>query len=259
MLNVSNAHKTFNGGTASERPALAGVGLEVAAGQFVTVIGSNGAGKSTLLNAVAGGVSLDQGSIEIDGTDVTKLATHKRAKWVARVFQDPVAGTAADMTIEENLVLAELRGCPRSFKAGLGEDRRQRYRERLALLGLGLEDRLSAKAGDLSGGQRQSLALIMAIVREPAVLLLDEHTASLDPRTAAAVLEATVSVVSAASLTTIMVTHNMQHAITYGDRLVMMEAGNIRYTADGAEKQGLDVPSLVDRFGITDDKMLVGA
>ena len=257
MISISNAHKTFNLGTASETPALNGVSLDVPAGQFIAVIGSNGAGKSTLLNAIAGDVTLDQGTVHIDGADVTRLPTYKRTRWISRVFQDPVAGTASDMTIEENLALAEWRGLKRTFSIGLNQQRRALYQERLAILGIGIEDRLSEKVGALSGGQRQSLALIMAIIREPQVLLLDEHAAALDPKTAKVVLDATVDVVSEARLTTIMVTHNMQHAIDYGDRLIMMEGGLIRYSFDGAEKRELDVQSLIDRFRVADDKLLL--
>lgn len=257
MLEVSDAVKIFHRGTVNERPALNGLSLKLETGDFTAVIGSNGAGKSTLLNAIAGDISIDEGTVIVDGHDLTAAPTHKRAKWVARVFQDPLGGTAGPMTIEENLALATLRGQGHSLRLGLNRERRDRYRDLLATLGLGLEDRLTSKVELLSGGQRQSLALIMAIITEPAVLLLDEHCAALDPRTASIVMNSTVMAVEAAGLTTLMVTHNMQHAIDFGNRLVMLEAGKLRLAMSAEEKSNLDVESLVERFHITDDKILL--
>ncbi|MBT3990161.1 MAG: ATP-binding cassette domain-containing protein [Rhodospirillaceae bacterium] len=257
MLEVKDAVKIFHRGTVNERPALNGLSLKLETGDFSAVIGSNGAGKSTLLNAIAGGISIDSGTVSVDGHDLTSSPTHKRAKWVARVFQDPLGGTAGPMTIEENLALAALRGQRHSLRLGLNSQRRDYYRDLLKTLGLGLEDRLTAKVELLSGGQRQSLALIMAIITEPAVLLLDEHCAALDPKTAGIVMDSTVKAIEAAGLTTLMVTHNMQHAIEYGNRLIMLEAGQLRLEMSGAEKTSLDVESLVERFHITDDKILL--
>jgi len=257
LLEVSDAVKIFHRGTVNERPALNGLSLTLESGDFTAVIGSNGAGKSTLLNAVAGDISIDSGSVKVDNIDLTSAPTHKRAKWVSRVFQDPLGGTAGPMTIEENLALAALRGQSHSLSLGLNSQRRDYYRELLATLGLGLEDRLTSKVELLSGGQRQSLALIMAIITEPAVLLLDEHCAALDPKTARIVMDSTVKAVEAAGLTTLMVTHNMQHAIDYGNRLIMLEAGTLKLSMDGEEKASLDVESLVERFHITDDKILL--
>ena len=257
MLKITDAIKVFHRGTVNERPALNGLSLKLEAGDFTAVIGSNGAGKSTLLNAIAGDISIDSGSVNVDGHNLTSAPTHKRAKWVARVFQDPLGGTAGTMTIEENLALAALRGQSHSLSLGLNSQRRDYYRELLATLGLGLEERLTSKVELLSGGQRQSLALIMAIITEPAVLLLDEHCAALDPKTAGIVMDSTVKAVEAAGLTTLMVTHNMQHAIDYGNRLIMLEAGQLKLSMDGEEKASLDVESLVERFHITDDKILL--
>jgi putative ABC transport system ATP-binding protein len=257
VLEVKDAVKIFHRGTVNERPALNGLSLKLETGDFSAVIGSNGAGKSTLLNAIAGGISIDSGTVSVDGHDLTSSPTHKRAKWVARVFQDPLGGTAGPMTIEENLALAALRGQRHSLRLGLNSQRRDYYRDLLKTMGLGLEDRLTAKVELLSGGQRQSLALIMAIITEPAVLLLDEHCAALDPKTAGIVMDSTVKAIEAAGLTTLMVTHNMQHAIEYGNRLIMLEAGQLRLEMSGAEKTSLDVESLVERFHITDDKILL--
>jgi len=257
MLNISQANKTFNLGTLDERRALVQVDLKLESGTFAVVIGGNGAGKSTLLNAIAGEIVLDTGKVTINGTNVTGLATHNRAKWVARVFQDPMIGTAPSMTVEENLTLAELRGKKHTLSAGLNPTRRQVFRDRLSQLGLGLEDRISDRVGSLSGGQRQSLSLIMAVMTQPKILLLDEHSAALDPRTGALVMRTTVEAVERAKLTTIMVTHNMQHAIDYGDRLIMMDAGRIILDMEGKEKAEATVEGLVHRFHITDDKMLL--
>jgi putative ABC transport system ATP-binding protein len=222
------------------------------------VIGGNGAGKSTLLNAIAGEVQVDTGNVVIDGADVTALPTHRRASAVARVFQDPLVGTAGAMTIEENLALAERRGQHNGLRSGLSGAARQRYRDRLATLELGLEMRMGQKVELLSGGQRQSLALLMAVLRTPKLLLLDEHTAALDPKTADTVMRATLDAVARDRLTTLMVTHNMAHALGYGSRLFMMAEGRIVFEADAAEKKTLTVESLIRRFQVTSDRMLLG-
>jgi putative tryptophan/tyrosine transport system ATP-binding protein len=257
MIQVRDARKVFNAGTADARTALDGVSLALADGEFAVLIGSNGAGKSTLLNAIAGTVPLDSGSIHIDGTDVTRQSVERRAARIARVFQDPMAGTAASMTVEENLLLAALRGVPARLRWGLTASRRSVYRERLAELGLGLENRLGVKVGLLSGGQRQALALVMAVLHTPDVLLLDEHTAALDPRTAALVLSATVHVIARDRLTAVMVTHNMNHAIACGTVIVMMDEGRIKLTLADEAKRSATVPDLVARFGEADDKILL--
>lgn len=259
MLTVTGLRKTFFPGTPDARLALNGVDLNLPAGAFCVVIGSNGAGKSTLLNAVSGKIGVDEGTIRIDGADVTRLPVHARARFIARVFQDPMIGTAPGMSVEENLLLAELRPQRRRFRFGLNAERRARYRELLKILGLGLEDRLGARVDLLSGGQRQALSLVMAVSAAPKLLLLDEHTAALDPRTAAVVMQATVKAVAEFGLTTLMVTHNMHHAIEYGDRLIMMEAGRIKLQLSADEKRGLSVEDLVERFHIADDKILLGA
>lgn len=237
MLEIQNIHKTFNAGTVNEKHALCGVSLRLEPGDFVTVIGGNGAGKSTMLNAVAGVWPVDSGKIIIDGTDVTSLSEHKRAKYVGRVFQDPMTGTAATMQIEENLALAMRRGKSRTLRSGITKGEREQYRELLKQLDLGLEDRLTSKVGLLSGGQRQALTLLMATLQKPKVLLLDEHTAALDPKTAAKVLATTDRIVNQDHLTTIMITHNMKDAITHGNRLIMMSEGNIILDIRGGENQ----------------------
>ncbi len=257
MLAISGLRKLFFAGTASQRTALDGVDLDLPKRCFCVVVGSNGAGKSTLLNAVAGAFPTDAGRIAIDGQDMTKVPPEKRARVVSRVFQDPMIGTAAGMTVEENLLLAELRAGVRRLRWGLTETRRKRYRDRLAVLGLGLENRLAERVDLLSGGQRQAVSLIMAICGGPKLLLLDEHTAALDPATAALVMQATVRVVEEEHLTTLMVTHNMQHAIDFGDRLIMMEAGKIRFSFENKEKQDLTVANLVARFRQKDDRILL--
>jgi putative ABC transport system ATP-binding protein len=256
-LEIRSARLTFHRGTANERAALDGVDLALARGDFAVVIGGNGAGKSTLLNVIAGELSLDAGHVRVQGRDVTRDPTHRRAATIARVFQDPLIGTAGSMTIEENLSIAQRRGGRSGLRSGLTAQGREVYRERLARLGLGLEKCLSHKVELLSGGQRQSLALAMAVIKTPQVLLLDEHTAALDPRTAAAVMRATVEAVTGEGLTTLMVTHNMQHAIDHGNRLVMMSAGRIIYEAEGDEKKALSVQALLDRFHIASDRMLL--
>ena len=264
MLDVKNIRKTFNPGTVNEKTALDGVSLTLNDGDFVTVIGGNGAGKSTLLNAVAGVWPVDSGSISIGGADVTKLPEHRRAKYIGRVFQDPMMGTAATMQIEENMALAARRGRVRTLRPGITRDERDHYREMLKILDLGLEDRLTSKVGLLSGGQRQALTLLMAALRKPDLLLLDEHTAALDPKTAAKVLEATERIVQKDRLTTLMITHNMRDAIVHGNRLIMMYEGRIALDISGSDKKKLTVEDLLARFGQAtgsdeaDDKLLLG-
>lgn len=248
MLTITDVSKTFFPGTVNERKALQGLSLTMDEGDFVTVIGSNGAGKSTLLNAVAGRLIADTGSIRIDGTDVTRLPDHKRARYVGRVFQDPLAGTAPTLTIEENLSLALLRGRRRGLGPGLSKKRRAQFVDQLALLELGLEDRLTAKVGLLSGGQRQALSLLMAGFTQPRIMLLDEHTAALDPQRAELVTTLTQRIVSKGGLTTLMVTHNMEQAIRLGNRLIMMHEGRIVYEADAETKSRLTVPDLLREF-----------
>lgn len=259
MIELAGARKTFNAGTPDARPALDGVDLRLAEGDFAVLIGSNGAGKSTLLNAIAGAIPLDAGTIRIGGVDVTGESVHRRAARIARVFQDPMAGTAATMTVEENLLLADLRGKRRGLGWALTRARRERWRSALAGFGLGLESRLSARVEQLSGGQRQSLSLAMAVLNPPQVLLLDEHTAALDPRTAQLVMDTTVAAVGRGRLTAVMVTHNMQHAIAYGNRLVMMAEGRVRLEVGGEEKLRLTVEDLIARFDTADDKILLGS
>ena len=237
MLELKNIYKTFNPGTINEKLALNGLSLTLKEGDFVTVIGGNGAGKSTMLNAVAGTWLVDEGQILIDGTDVTKLSEHKRAAYLGRVFQDPMTGTAATMGIEENLALAKRRGKRRSLLQGITRKEREEYKELLKVLDLGLENRLTSKVGLLSGGQRQALTLLMATLKKPKLLLLDEHTAALDPKTAAKVLEITDMIVNRDHLTTMMITHNMQDAINHGNRLIMMMEGKIILDIQGEEKK----------------------
>jgi putative ABC transport system ATP-binding protein len=258
MLEARGLRKTFHAGTSNERVALDGVSLALKPGDFAVVIGGNGAGKSTFLNALAGEVMVDAGQIRVDGCDLTDEPTHRRAKLIARVFQDPQVGTAGSMTIEENLALAERRGRRNRLRFGLTTAARQRYRARLAALRLGLEDRMKQKVELLSGGQRQSLALAMAIMTGPPLLLLDEHCAALDPKTADLVMRATVEAVEREHLTTLMVTHNMQHAIDFGNRLVMMTAGRIVYEAADGEKRDLTVETLVERFHVVSDRLILG-
>ena len=248
MLNIKNIYKTFNPGTINEKLALDGLSLHLKEGDFVTVIGGNGAGKSTMLNAVAGTWPVDEGQILIDGMDVTKLSEHKRAAYLGRVFQDPMTGTAATMGIEENLALAKRRGQLRLLRSGITRQEREEYRELLKVLGLGLEDRLTSKVGLLSGGQRQALTLLMATLKKPKLLLLDEHTAALDPKTAAKVLEITDMIVNRDHLTTLMITHNMKDAIAHGNRLIMMMDGKIILDIEGEEKKKLTVKDLLDQF-----------
>ena len=265
MLEVRDIFKTFNPGTINEKRALNGLNLHLKPGDFVTVIGGNGAGKSTMLNSVAGVFGVESGKILIDGTDVTHLPEYKRAKFIGRVFQDPMTGTAADMWIEENMALAMRRGKTRGLGWSIKASDRKLYREMLKKLDLGLEDRLSTKVGLLSGGQRQAITLLMASMNKPKLLLLDEHTAALDPKTAAKVLEITEEIVKENKLTTIMITHNMKDAIRLGNRLIMMNAGKIIYDISGQEKQNLQVSDLMELFAkasdgeFANDRMLLGS
>lgn len=264
MLKIDNIVKVFNAGTVNEKTALNGLTLHLDEGDFCTVIGGNGAGKSTMLNAVAGVFQVDQGSIVIDGIDVTKLPEHKRAKYIGRVFQDPMTGTAATMQIEENLALAKRRGKKRSLRPGITKAEREEYKELLKILDLGLEDRLTSKVGLLSGGQRQALTLLMASLVKPKLLLLDEHTAALDPKTAAKVLEATEKIVNRDHLTTLMITHNMKDAIAHGNRLIMMKDGRVILNISGEEKKKLTVEDLLEKFNtasgeeFSNDRMILG-
>ena len=248
MLKIENVYKTFNAGTVNEKVALQGLNLHLKEGDFVTVIGGNGAGKSTMLNAVTGVFGMDSGKVLIDGVDVTHLPEYKRAKFIGRVFQDPMMGTAATMQIEENLALAARRGKPRTLRIGISKAEREEYKEKLKILDLGLEDRMTAKVGLLSGGQRQALTLLMATLQKPKLLLLDEHTAALDPKTAAKVLDATQKIVEKDHLTTLMITHNMRDAIAYGNRLIMMYNGHIVVDVSGEEKKNLTVEQLLNLF-----------
>ena len=264
MLTLKGINKTFNKGTVTEKPALLGVDLHLDRGDFVTVIGGNGAGKSTMLNSIAGVFPVDAGTITLDGTDVTRLSEPQRARYLGRVFQDPMRGTAADMQIEENLALAARRGKRRGLRVGITREEREEYREKLSILGLGLETRLADKVGLLSGGQRQALTLLMASLNSPDLLLLDEHTAALDPKTAAKVLELTQKIVTENGLTTLMVTHNMHDAIRLGNRLIMMSDGKIIYEVSGEEKARLHRADLMAKFEeaagaeLASDRMLLG-
>lgn len=263
MLDIKNVEKTFNPGTINEKKALNNVNLHLDEGDFVTVIGGNGAGKSTMLNMVAGVYPVDCGNIVIDGVDVTRLPEYKRAKYLGRVFQDPMTGTAADMQIEENLALAARRGKKRTLRSGITAKERKEYKELLKILDLGLEERLTAKVGLLSGGQRQALTLLMATQKKPKVLLLDEHTAALDPKTAKKVLDITEEIVEKNKLTTIMITHNMADAIRVGNRLIMMHEGRIVVDVKGEEKKNLTIEQLLQLFEsssgsrFTNDKVML--
>ena len=248
MLKITNLHKTFNAGTVNEKKALNGLNLTIEEGEFVTVIGGNGAGKSTLLNAISGIWKPDWGTIEVDGIDVTDMPEHKRAQFLGRVFQDPMKGTAPDMEIAENLAIASKRGLKRKFRRGVTKTGRKYYKELLATLELGLEERLSTKVGLLSGGQRQAVTLLMATMNHPKLLLLDEHTAALDPKTASKVLYLTDKIVKENNLTALMITHNMHDAIAYGNRLIMMHEGEILIDVKGEEKQNLTIEQLLKLF-----------
>ena len=264
MLDLTDIRKTFNAKTVNEKVALNGVNLHLEDGDFVTVIGGNGAGKSTILNAIAGVWPVDEGRIVIDGTDVTNLSEHRRANLLGRVFQDPMTGTAATMQIEENLALAARRGQKRTLRAGITREEREGYREKLKTLGLGLEDRMTTKVGLLSGGQRQALTLLMATLKKPKLLLLDEHTAALDPRTAAKVLQLSRQIVEENHLMTMMVTHNMKDAIAYGNRLIMMHEGRVILDIKGEQKKHLTVEMLLEQFArasgdeFVNDRALLG-
>ena len=248
MLEIQNIHKTFNPGTINEKVALNGVNLNLNPGDFVTIIGGNGAGKSTTLNAIAGVWPVDEGKIIVDGVDITKLSEHKRALYLGRVFQDPMTGTAATMSIEENMAIAARRGERRGLGWRITKKERERYKEALKELDLGLEDRLSSKVGLLSGGQRQAITLLMASLKKPKLLLLDEHTAALDPKTAAKVLAISDKIIQEHQLTAMMVTHNMKDAIAHGNRLIMMHEGKIIYDVSGEEKKNLKVADLLAKF-----------
>ncbi len=264
MLELKNVKKTFNRGTINEKKALTGVNLKLEPGDFVTVIGGNGAGKSTMLNMIAGVYPIDSGAIIIDGKNVTRQAEHKRAAYLGRVFQDPMMGTAADMEIQENLAMAYRRGKRRGLGWGVGRSEKEFYHEALKMLDLGLENRMTSKVGLLSGGQRQALTLLMATIQQPKVLLLDEHTAALDPKTAAKVLQLTEELVEKNHLTTMMITHNMKDAIRLGNRLVMMNEGRIIYDVSGETKKGLHVSDLLAKFEeasggeFANDRMILG-
>lgn len=264
MLEIKNISKTFNPGTINEKRALTNVSLTLNDGDFVTVIGGNGAGKSTLLNAIAGVWPVDSGSISIDGQDVTGLPDYRRAKLIGRVFQDPMTGTAATMQIDENLALAKRRGRRRGLRWGVTQAERGEYRERLKLLNLGLEDRMTSKVGLLSGGQRQALTLLMATLQKPKLLLLDEHTAALDPKTAEKVLNATERIIDEEHLTALMITHNMRDAIAHGNRLIMMHEGHIIFDVSGEDKKNLKVSQLLEKFEeaageeFSNDRMMLG-
>ena len=264
MLEVNNVVKIFNPGTINEKVALSGLNLHLKPGDFCTVIGGNGAGKSTMLNAIAGVWEVDSGSIIIDGENVTRLPEHKRAAYLGRVFQDPMTGTAATMGIEENLALAARRGQGRGLKWGVTKEEREQYRELLASLDLGLEGRLTTKVGLLSGGQRQAVTLLMATLKQPKLLLLDEHTAALDPKTAAKVLELTDKIVAKDQLTTLRITHTLRDAIAHGNRLIMMKDGQIILDISGEEKKKLTVENLLEKFSeasgeaFANDRMILG-
>jgi putative ABC transport system ATP-binding protein len=264
MIRATGIRKAFNRGGVNEVTALAGVDLRVAEGQFVTIIGSNGAGKSTFLNALAGSFPVDSGRIVLDDLDITRWPEHKRASLIGRVFQDPLLGTCAGATIEQNLAMANRRGRVRNLSWGVKNRDREFFREKLAILGLGLEDRLKTHTGLLSGGQRQALTMLMATLVRPRLLLLDEHTAALDPKTAGMVLDLTEEIVGSLNLTTLMVTHNMKQAIALGNRLIMFHRGQVVLDIEGAEKQNLKVEDLLERFsrlrgdeGVS-DRMLLG-
>ena len=248
MLELRDLHKTFNPGTVNEKVALNGVSLTMEAGDFATIVGSNGAGKSTLFNAITGGFIADEGSITLGGEDITFAPEYQRSRVIGHLFQDPLKGTAPNMTIEENLALAVRRGKRHTLRLGIRRSEREDYRRRLKELGLGLEDRLTTKVGTLSGGQRQALTLLMATLQQPKLLLLDEHTAALDPQTAARVMELTDRLVQENHLTTLMITHNMRDAIRYGNRLLMLHNGRIVLDISGEEKARLTVADLMDMF-----------
>ena len=264
MLEISNLHVVFNKGTVNEKHALKGINLTINEGDFVTVIGGNGAGKSTMLNSIAGAFSVESGSIKLDNHEITKLPDYKRAAFISRVFQDPLIGTAGNMSIEENLALAARRGKRRTLKWYTNNEEREFFKSVLAEFDLGLEDRMMQKVGTLSGGQRQAITLLMASLASPKLLLLDEHTAALDPKTALKVLNVTKKIAEQNNLTVLMITHNMSDAIAYGNKLIMMNEGKIVFTCEGEEKKNLTIPFLMEKFEKTvgeklgGDKMLLG-
>ena len=264
MLNISNLHVLFNKGTINEKHAIRGIDLTINDGDFITVIGGNGAGKSTMLNAIAGSVPVEEGNIVLNEENITKLPDYKRAKYISRVFQDPLIGTASGMSIEENLALASRRGKRRTLKWYTNNEERESFKKLLAEFDLGLEDRMMQKVGTLSGGQRQAITLLMASMANPKLLLLDEHTAALDPKTALKVLNLTQKIAENNKLTVLMITHNMSDAIKYGNKLIMMNEGKIVFTSEGEEKKNLTIPTLMDKFESTvgeklgGDKMLLG-
>ncbi len=264
MLELNNIHKTFNAGTINEKIALNGLSLKLNEGDFCTIIGGNGAGKSTMLNAIAGVWPVDSGSIQLDDTDVTGLSEHKRAPYLGRVFQDPMMGTVADMEIIENLAIAARRGQRRTLRWGVTKAEKEKYREMLKAFDLGLENRMTSKVGLLSGGQRQAITLLMATIKKPKLLLLDEHTAALDPKTAAKVLELSDKIIAENKLTALMVTHNMHDAIVHGNRLIMMNNGKVIYDVSGEEKKKLKTADLLKKFSeasggeeLDNDRMLL--
>lgn len=265
MIEIRNIYKTFNPGTINEKRALKGINLTLNDGDFCTVIGGNGAGKSTMLNALAGVWPIDSGNVIVDGEDVTSLSEHKRAKHIGRVFQDPMTGTVADMEIAENLALAARRGERRGLSWGVKQEEKENYRNLLAEFDLGLENRMTTKVGLLSGGQRQAITLLMATIKKPKLLLLDEHTAALDPKTAAKVLELSDKIIEENHLTALMVTHNMKDAIAHGNRLIMMNDGKIILDISGEEKKKLTVDQLLQKFEqvsgekLENDRMLLSA
>ena len=264
MLEIKNVRKTFNKNTINEKKALNGINLHLDEGDFVTVIGGNGAGKSTMLNMIAGVYPIDSGKIEIDGVNISREPEYKRARYIGRVFQDPMMGTAAGMEIQENMALAFRRGQRRGLGWGIKANEKDFYHDALMKLGLGLQTRMTNKVGLLSGGQRQALTLLMATLQKPKLLLLDEHTAALDPKTAKKVLEITQEIVEEQNLTTLMITHNMKDAISIGNRLVMMHEGRIIYDVSGDEKKKLEVDDLLKKFEeasgseFDNDRMLLG-
>ncbi len=257
LLEVNGITKVFGAGTVNEKKALAAVNLTMNEGDFVTVIGNNGAGKSTLLNCIAGVYGIDGGSIILDGEDITKLPEHKRARHIGRVFQDPLKGTAFDMTIEQNLAIAYYKNKPRGLQPGITKKDREFFREKLSMLGMGLEDRMTEKVKLLSGGQRQSLTLFMAVIAKPKLLLLDEHTAALDPAAAAKVLALTDMFASEPGMCTLMITHNMKDALRYGNKTILMKNGKIAMELTGDERKAMTVEKLIEKFSIDNDRMLL--
>ncbi len=263
MIELMNVRKVFNPKTVNENVAIKGLNLKIEKGEFVAVIGSNGAGKSTMLNLIAGILQPDSGNVMANGKDITALPDHARASFIGSVFQDPLSGTAKSLSIEENMAIALKRGQGRWFRKGVNRKNRQLFSEKLATLGLGLENRLKTNAGLLSGGQRQCLTLLMAVMANPEILLLDEHTAALDPKTAELVMNLTAKLVSEMNLTCLMVTHNMKQAVEYGSRIIMMHGGEVVVDVRGADRQGLTVADLMRMFenvrgvGLEDDKLLL--